>query len=119
MNDKELQLLEKLASKLGTTTEYLWGVLLKQAQVDAIITLTQVVIVMLIGVLLYKMHKHFSNTRNKINYQDNDAHLSIVMFLAACGWGILVLISLFCIDDIFNGFFNPEFWALNYVLNHI
>ena len=31
MDDKTLQALTALANKLGTTAEYLWGVLLRQA----------------------------------------------------------------------------------------
>lgn len=39
MDDKTLQVVTDLASKLGTTAEYLWGVLLKQAPITGSLAL--------------------------------------------------------------------------------
>lgn len=39
MEEKTIKLIEQLAQKLGTTTEYLWAVLLKQAPIDATVVL--------------------------------------------------------------------------------
>lgn len=39
MNDKELQLLNTLAEKLGTTSEYIWEFSVKQATLDSYISL--------------------------------------------------------------------------------
>src|SRR5690349_17935791 len=41
MNDKLIELLEKLSGKLGTTVEHLYWVLIRQAKLDAIITIIQ------------------------------------------------------------------------------
>lgn len=37
MNEQTVKLVEQLAQKLGTTTEYLWNVLIKQAPISAAI----------------------------------------------------------------------------------
>lgn len=44
MNEGTERLLTQLAEKLGTTTEYLWAVLLKQAPIDAIGQLVSIVL---------------------------------------------------------------------------
>ena len=36
MNDQTVQLLRELAEKFGTTTEHLWGVLIKQAYISGV-----------------------------------------------------------------------------------
>ena len=41
MNEKTEQLLQSLADKLGTTTEYLWTILVNQAKFDVIVSLIQ------------------------------------------------------------------------------
>ena len=39
MEDQVFQVLSQLANKLGTTVEYLWGTLVKQARIEGIIAL--------------------------------------------------------------------------------
>lgn len=43
MDDKTLEALTTLANKLGTTAEYLWGVLIKQAPITVAIELSVMV----------------------------------------------------------------------------
>ena len=52
MNDQTALLLKQLADKLGTTTEYLWAVLLKQAPITCTVQLTVIIITFIAGVLL-------------------------------------------------------------------
>lgn len=116
MNDETQKLIEQLAQKLGTTTEYLWSVLLRQAPVDATITLMQILLVIFSGIALYKMNKHFSDDDNKISYDSADVAIVIPMVICAIIWIILAIACFFCIGDVINGYFNPEFWALDYIL---
>ena len=68
MNEQTTKLIEQLAQKLGTTTEYLWSVLLKQAPIDATVTLFQTLCVMLFGLALWKIHKHLLKKESEDKY---------------------------------------------------
>ena len=54
MNDQTAALLQNLANKLGTTSEYLWGILLRQATLSGTTDLIQYAI---LGVLTYFFYK--------------------------------------------------------------
>lgn len=118
MNDESLKLLEKLANKLGTTSEYLWAVLIKQAPVAAITEVFYIIFTIIFGVVLVKLHMHFSNDKNKISYDELDVALGAPMLIGFLLFVIFTFGAIFgSIPVIVNGFLNPEFWALDYVLN--
>jgi len=120
MNEQTVQLIEKLATKLGTTSEYLWGVLIRQAPVSATINLVYFVFIVLAGVGLYKLHKRFCKEDNHGNTIYDDGDNMAVIFPMVFGvllWVILALVSFFSLGDVFNGFINPEYWALKEVLD--
>ncbi len=124
MNDNTTKLLEQLAAKLGTTTEYLWRVLLKQAPIEATTTLIQCIIVWIGGIVLYKLHKRFSKKIQTGGYSENayDKHevaLILPMVIVAIVWGVMFLVTFFCMSDIIVGYFNPEYWALKEVLDSV
>lgn len=121
MNDNATKLLELLAQKLGTTTEYLWMVLVKQAPVDATITLFQTVLIMMFGWFLYRKHKRLMvkkdyNGYNETGYSHYEEVAYIPMIVGAIFFVIMSTVAFFCIQDIINGYFNPEYWALNKLL---
>lgn len=122
MNKETQQLLEKLAEKLGTTVSYLWQVLIKQAQVDAFTTLFQFALIGLFGWLLYRLHKKFlfvdENDRYSRNiYSRYEELVAIPMVVGMCIFIVLTLFAFIGIPDLINGFFNPEYWALQRILN--
>ncbi len=122
MNDNTAKLLKQLAQKLGTTTEYLWRVLLKQAPVSATTTLLQILLILLFGWGLWKVHKHLMKKKGEEKYSENiyeewGMGAIFPMILGALIFSIMLVISLFSISDIINGYFNPEYWALKELLN--
>lgn len=126
MNENTAKLIESLAQKLGTTSEYLWGVLLKQAYVAATVTLIQTILTIAFGVVLYKLHKKFSKKRSTNNssysnslYYKHEEALVIPMIIGALIWTIFFIAAFLCFGDIINGYFNPEYWALEQVLDKI
>lgn len=125
MNEKISELLEKLAAKLGTTAEYLWGILLVQAKISATISLVYVLFVVIFGIALYRYHIKFSmeiknaDSRYPICKYDNNDALSGIMIGLSVIWGILFLICFFVYDNIITGYFNSEYWALKEILNSI
>ncbi len=120
MNEQATKLIEQLAQKLGTTAEYLWAVLLKQAPVSAMIDLVYLVIVAIMGVGLYKLHKYCTKETGEYKesiYEDKGELVKPAMVILAIVWGIFFIICFFSIGNIVNGFFNPEYWALKEVLS--
>lgn len=118
MNDNTTKLIEQLAQKLGTTAEYLWSVLLKQAFVSAITDLMYLILVLLGGYGLFKLHKFLSKVEDNGDCIYEDAGFTVaVMIVATVIWAILFIVCFFSLGNIINGFFNPEYWALNEVLD--
>jgi len=71
MDEKTAQMLEKLAQKLGTTSEYLWGVLLKQAPIAAIIELIGILLCVIFGVFIWRVHKKLMKKESDERYAEN------------------------------------------------
>jgi hypothetical protein len=129
MNENTQQLLEKLAEKLGTTTEYLWQILLNQAKYDVIISFIQMTFMAVFIIATVKIHFKLAKeipkdpndkwSRYESLYDKYEEAAIIPMFFA----GIIVIIMVICFlagfNDLMSAIFNPEYWALNKILNHI
>ena len=114
-------LLEKLAEKLGTTTEYLWGVLIRQAPISALTDLMYFILVVIGVVVLYKVHRRLAkegSDGHSLYWHYEDAAI-VPMFIAAIVLVIIFIICFFSLGNIVNGFLNPEYWALDEVLKLI
>jgi len=117
--DQITKLLEQLAIKLGTTVEYLWGVLIKQAHVNAIVNLTFVGVsglVIVIGLMFIP----------KIIKLDNEKRTWDEMSIRNTTWiiygivnTILLLILVMCLVPAITQLLNPEYWALQEILNKL
>lgn len=111
MNQEQLVLLEKLATKLGVTSEYLWSVLVKQAPVSSTVDLILGVVAFLVLVAAVFFAKRGL---------DDDEELPAILGAIATLVSFCVFVGfLCCLSNILSGFFNPEFWALNYILSHV
>ena len=116
MNDNITQLLEKLATELGTTAEYLWAVLIAQAPISAMVSTIHIIIVILTGIFLFQLHRHF--IKKEVYYETEELAV-FPMLLGSILWGIYALVAIFSISNIITGFLNPEYWALKQILNLI
>ncbi|NCD07544.1 MAG: hypothetical protein EOL97_15660 [Spirochaetia bacterium] len=108
------QLLAQLAAKLGTTTEYLWSILLKQAQV-VIITRSLLSLILIIGIILsikliYKIISESST-------EDPDNPTVFTVGLLSTLIFILSISLFFSVEALITTAINPEYWALERVLN--
>jgi len=120
MNTEMEKLIEHLAQKLGTTTEYLWGVLINQAKISAITDLFYLFFTVIGGILLYRLHKYFSKEREPYGhsyYYTKEELVTIPMGILTVFWFFIAIFSFMSIGNIINGFFNPEYWALDQILN--
>lgn len=119
MNEQTTQLVEMLAHKLGTTTEYLWSVLVKQASFAAIINLIYFVLVIVVGVLLWKLHVYFSKERGASKrsiYYIHEENVIVPMATAVLVWIGFFIACICLIDDIIIGFLHPEYWAIREIM---
>ncbi len=113
MNDKVLEALQTLAVKLGTTAEYLWGVLLKQAPIDGTIELIMYSILVWFNVRMARMV--FRKTlSDKPEWKDSSSEIAFVLLAALVFFSVIIV---WCdAAMIIASFFNPEYWALKQLL---
>lgn len=113
MEDKILNLLGGLAQKLGTTIEHLWMVLVNQAHVQVWKNAVTIVILIIINSFITKYaFRLFKGKR----LSDDDAYQIFVMIFATV---LLVSSSIFgmlLFLEAFDALFNPQYWALNRIL---
>lgn len=122
-NQNVTQLIEKLASKLGTTTEYLWSVLVKQAYVSSMIGIVVSIVLVVISYLITKgILKAYKKEQEKSNHDSWYSSMDNPLFMLGCVFGGLFILAagfiiLVNIGNIITGLTNPEYWALNKVLS--
>lgn len=122
MNEQSTKLIEQLAEKLGTTSEYLFSILVKQAQVDSICSIILLVLLLICDYVAIRLHIKFSAPLPDDPINDNlydKYELGIVMVMLGVILPIATLFSLSNASNIIAGFYNPEYWALNYILQSI
>ena len=120
MNENTTELLKQLAQKMGTTTEYLWGVLLRQAPIDATISLVLLILTVPVGWLLWRIHIKIESSTPDDVFSDkgyNGVIQPVVMLIMGIGYILFAIRSIFDIQNIITGYFNPEYWALHEILN--
>jgi hypothetical protein len=121
MNEQTTKLVEQLAIKLGTTADYLWSVLLKQAPISALTDLIYFMLISIGGIILFKTHKSFSKPGEDTweNKYDKSDGLVVAMGVIAVIWVLLFIVAFLSLGNVINGFFNPEYWALNQILSNL
>lgn len=122
MNETTEKLVRELADKLGTTTEHLWAVLLKQALISA--TTDTIVALIMLAVLWagYRLVKAKTTEPPKTK-EDLYPSAEWVYEGALAAWGVLgiyallTLITTCCtISTVVTATMNPEYWALKQLL---
>jgi FtsH-binding integral membrane protein len=114
MNDNVARLLEQLASKLGTTVEYLWAVMVRQAKIEAVadvVYLTICVVVLVVGI------KKLINWGKENDDYDFGVPGPITVF-SIIGLLIVGVVSLALMSELITLIGNPEYWALKQILNN-
>jgi len=124
MNEQNLQLISLLAQKLGTTSEYLWFVLIKQATISGTIDLIIMSFWLSCIWIVYKFINNKFKEKNGYepsSYQYNINHserlTSLVIWSIAST--VIILIIGMCLSDTISTFINPEYWALNKILTAV
>lgn len=119
MNDETSKLLRELADKLGTTTEHLWIVLVRQATINAYTNLFLcTLIVVYLGVVV-RLHIKFLNDENEWSYENKDMTVGGPMILAGFASVVTIVAFFSMFRSAVTGFLNPEFAALKYILEQL
>lgn len=120
MEQKYQQLIEVLASKFGTTTEHLWGVLIRQAPINGAISLVIGILLTIVTVWLILLIKRKMILVDTCHGTQKAAWGDDEVYLAVCVAFILGVITIFYLSSslplIVAAFFNPEYWALNQLI---
>lgn len=113
MDEKTLAALTALAQKLGTTAEYLWGVLVMQAPIQASVNLAVQAAWVVVCLMLVRYVKRKTGGA-KPEWSDEFARI-----FAWAGLSIVCVISaaviLSQIADNVSAILNPEYWALRQI----
>ena len=118
MNEQTAQLLQGLADKLGTTSAYLWGVLVKQAPISSTIALVEYVLIFVLLAALFRFRVAIGKFfRGWFESEEVSAFLASAVFVIVLV--VLLLAVLFSVSTTITGFLNPEYWALNKVLSTV
>lgn len=117
MNESTAKLIEQLAQKLGTTSEYLWGMLLRQAPIDATFHIIYLLLALFGSWWLWRLHCKLSHeTEEEYSHYHSNELSPIFMTGAAAVLLMMDIVFIYDIKNAYNGFFNPDFWAVNYIL---
>ena len=107
--------LELLAAKLGTTTEYLWGVMLKQAPISAIMDFAQYLLLILACVFWFVAVKII-----KVKVKSGwDERLYLWVIVTAALLVLLLIVAFFRFPTTFYALIHPEYWALDQILDRL
>ena len=114
MTDQIMEVLRVLAEKFGTTTEFLWGIMVKQAYVVGI---TQIISFAIAGLFVFAWNRYAWSVSFPEEDHGGDKAFGIMMVrlfgaVGACMW---CMGFLFGLTDIATAFVNPEYWALKQV----
>lgn len=123
MDDKTLQALTDLAAKLGTTAEYLWGVLMKQAPISGVVDLLVCAawVVGMVGWAKFVRRKTTAPPKtddDRYPHADwnDDAGVGLAWVSVVIGAGITALVIGSHLSTIVAALVNPEYWALRQIL---
>jgi hypothetical protein len=103
------QLLEQLASKLNTTTEHLWSVLIKQAPITSAIDCTLLILWLAACICLYRVSRKAKSEEAKLVFGVSAGLCSLFLMVTLCS----------SLATVLSGFSNPEYWALKEILRAV
>ena len=118
MNEQIAPLLEKLAEKLGTTAEKLWGVLVRQARIEAWLYLSKAIVYAAIVFGIAWIARFL--WQYPVEDDCGRGILRTVAIVGGCG-GIAPTLdeALKAARECARCFINPEYWALAQILSRL
>lgn len=117
MDEKTHQLIERLAEKLGTTAEHLWGVLVRQAFISS--AATAIALCIYAAVLIWGYHLVREKTKEDGDWNDHCGSIALPWGVFAIAIIAFLIILCFNFSLIVAGFLNPEYLALREITSMI
>lgn len=118
MNDKIAQLLTELAIKFGTTVEHLWGVLVKQAYINACNQIIYTIIIAVAWFAIYKFVEKKTTIPKDSHYADWSGDGKFFGWLLVTAVSICLMVQLcYTVGICLTAFNNPEYWALKQIIS--
>ena len=119
MKEEITQMLRELATQLGTTTEFLWGVLIRQAFISGTYNAI-LVVVCIVTITSVKLKETFlTEIKQSLPYAQREK-LEAWQIFSIITLSIASVISLVVLaatsGNMMTALFNPEYWALNKVM---
>jgi cellobiose-specific phosphotransferase system component IIC len=115
MTDKISPVLEKLADTLNTSVEFLWSVLVRQAMVSGI---ANIIIGSILIFCIYLLFTKGIRTLKMIFNKDSEVGVIATVVFSMVAF-IFSLIIIFNIKNTVTCLINPEYWALNEILEKL
>lgn len=119
MSDKIIQ---QLADKFGTTVEHLWAVMVRQARVEAVLDIFWILALIATLVLTAWFVRYAWRKTKEEDYSNRWDEEAVVVISVVCGIisalitvPIIALLSYGLVSKLFN----PEYWALQQILDAI
>lgn len=123
MDEKTLEALTAIATKLGTTTEYLWGVLLKQAPIAGVIDLI-LTVAWVAGAFIWYRYVLRKTTPPKATEDKRHQYADWTDEAAFFSWASVALVTVLAaavvtgtLETTVAALANPEYWALKKIFN--
>jgi uncharacterized integral membrane protein len=108
-------LLEQLAAQLNTTVEFLWGVMIRQAQYEFVFFIVGILVILFLYIAI-----HHVVLRAMIKMEENEENKAMAsIIISIIGAFILLLYILINGKSAMVALFNPEYWALQQILEFI
>lgn len=115
MEDKIINVINVLSEKLGVATNYIYPLLIKQARIDAITGIFYNLLSIIMLVVAFIMFKSLIKFENERNAETNSAIGATAILLAIIG----IIVLIFNFQSTLNALFNPEWYAINNILQQI
>lgn len=119
MDKSVSEVIQALSDKLGTTSEYLWSALLKQAPIDGVASLVGLAIwfaLLWLAWMYIKRMEEINDIESSDDARARKAAATVAWFVVV-GLSVLALIS--SSGTIIAAFFNQEYWALQFVMGQL
>jgi len=109
MNNEILSRLDILAQKLGTTAVHLWGVVVRQARIEAWSDLGIAILWLVFIFGVAKLYRVLTSDQ-----ADEGGKIVFSILGTLC-----LLISVYYFYSAASEFINPEFWALDHIIKSV
>ena len=110
-----LSRLDALAAKLNVTAQYLWGVLVRQARIEAV---GDIALMLFLSGLTYGAYRIFKFMAAKIKAENfPDEWMFFTQGFLIFSMSVLTIVNIHTAIDILTPLLNPEYWALQQILN--